>query len=64
MRHTAPMDSPCRKSCVLRADGALCLGCGRTLAEIGAWPTATEAEQAAIVAAARQRLQAMAAAAQ
>ena len=29
--------SPCISVCVLDADGALCLGCFRTLDEIAAW---------------------------
>jgi len=32
-----PVPSPCISVCVLDADGALCLGCFRTLDEIAAW---------------------------
>ncbi|PZW48383.1 hypothetical protein C8P66_105132 [Humitalea rosea] len=50
------MESPCKQICVLDAAGRVCLGCGRTLAEIAAWGTATEAEQARIAQAAAARL--------
>lgn len=42
------MASPCVQRC--EAKGDLCLGCGRTLSEIGRWSTMTEAEQLAIMA--------------
>ena len=32
-----PVPSPCISVCVLDADGALCLGCFRTLDEIASW---------------------------
>ncbi len=46
--------SPCRSICVLEGD--LCTGCGRTLAEIAAWPAASGQQQRAIVAQASARL--------
>lgn len=49
--------SPCVKRCELDEARGICLGCGRSLAEIAAWPTASPALRAVIVAAARQRLQ-------
>lgn len=42
--------SPCTNICLLDPRSGWCLGCGRTLAEIGAWPDAGEAERSAIVA--------------
>ncbi len=33
----AEIDTPCTKVCVVDASSGLCLGCGRTLAEIGGW---------------------------
>lgn len=42
------------KLCVLDARG-VCEGCGRTMEEISAWPTATEAARLAIVSAAAGR---------
>ena len=44
------MKSPCTKVCVMDAAGRYCLGCWRTLDEIGAWPNLDEAGQRAVVA--------------
>ena len=33
--------SPCRNVCLMRR--GICTGCGRTLSEIAAWPTAADA---------------------
>ena len=44
------MKSPCTKVCVMDAAGRYCLGCWRTLAEIGAWSAMSEAEQRAVAA--------------
>jgi predicted Fe-S protein YdhL (DUF1289 family) len=43
------IDSPCIKVCVLDPLTGLCIGCGRTAAEIGAWSGMSDAEQAALV---------------
>lgn len=51
-----PVPSPCIEVCRLDPAGELCTGCGRTLAEIGAWSTASEEERRKIVARARERL--------
>jgi predicted Fe-S protein YdhL (DUF1289 family) len=40
--------SPCTQICTL--DGELCIGCGRTLDEIGGWSGASSAERLAILA--------------
>jgi predicted Fe-S protein YdhL (DUF1289 family) len=42
------LNSPCTKVCVMDAAGGYCLGCWRTLAEIAAWPSMTDAEQRAV----------------
>ncbi|MEM7442053.1 MAG: DUF1289 domain-containing protein [Pseudomonadota bacterium] len=34
------IESPCRKVCLLDPAEKTCRGCGRTLDEIAAWPTA------------------------
>ncbi|WBH17366.1 DUF1289 domain-containing protein [Sphingomonas radiodurans] len=47
--------SPCVGVCRLDAAGALCLGCYRTLGEIGRWSGADAAEREAIAAAANRR---------
>lgn len=48
--------SPCVQVCTLDPAGTLCLGCGRTLGEIGEWASAAPARQHAIIAAAKGRL--------
>jgi hypothetical protein len=52
--------SPCRNSCRYLPEAGLCGGCGRTLAEIEAWPTADAATRRVIVARSAARLAAMA----
>lgn len=53
----APADaSPCTGVCTLDGAGRYCLGCGRTLAEIGAWRDADGMTRAAIRARAAQRI--------
>ena len=42
--------SPCTNVCRIDRRSGWCEGCGRTVDEIMAWPRATEAEQAALVA--------------
>jgi len=41
--------SPCISICKLDPATQICIGCGRTIAEIAAWPSLSEAERAAIV---------------
>jgi len=43
------METPCIKFCTLDPDRALCLGCGRTLEEIGGWFSMTDAERRAVM---------------
>ena len=50
-----PLASPCVRNCCLDDDN-VCMGCGRTLHEIVAWGTATDADKAAILASSRERL--------
>ena len=49
-----PLASPCVRNCCLD-EGNVCMGCGRTLAEIVAWGTASDADKAAILARSRDR---------
>jgi predicted Fe-S protein YdhL (DUF1289 family) len=51
--------SPCIQVCVLDPVTGFCIGCGRTGDEIAAWPSASEAEKAAILAPLAGRLSAM-----
>ncbi|MFN7399085.1 MAG: DUF1289 domain-containing protein [Sandaracinobacter sp.] len=46
--------SPCRNICVVKK--GICTGCGRTLDEIAAWPTALDSERRAIVGRASGRI--------
>jgi len=32
-----PVESPCQRVCIVDGSMGLCLGCGRTLTEIGGW---------------------------
>jgi predicted Fe-S protein YdhL (DUF1289 family) len=41
--------SPCVNICTLDAAGTICLGCGRSREEIGAWMIMSEDERAAII---------------
>lgn len=50
-----PVASPCTRVCTLNDDD-VCLGCGRTLVEITRWSTMPEAEKAACVQQAHERL--------
>ena len=42
--------TPCVKVCVVDGASGLCLGCWRTLSEIGGWSAMTDAERAAVMA--------------
>jgi predicted Fe-S protein YdhL (DUF1289 family) len=60
---TAPVDplaSPCVRNCCLDDDN-VCMGCGRLLAEIVQWGTASDAAKTAILARSRERLRTRAA---
>ncbi len=50
-----PLSSPCISVCTLDPTRAYCIGCLRTIKEIGAWRTMTEAEKRAVVAACEER---------
>jgi uncharacterized protein len=49
-----PLASPCIRNCCLD-EANVCMGCGRTLAEIVAWGAANDADKAAILARSRER---------
>jgi hypothetical protein len=48
--------TPCVNVCILDPLSALCIGCGRTTAEIAAWATMSETERIAVMAGLAQRL--------
>jgi len=47
--------TPCIKVCVVDGASGLCLGCYRTLSEIGRWSALSDAERAAVMADLPQR---------
>jgi predicted Fe-S protein YdhL (DUF1289 family) len=53
----ADIESPCNKICAVDPISALCVGCGRTLAEIEGWIRFSAAERARIMAELPRRLE-------
>jgi predicted Fe-S protein YdhL (DUF1289 family) len=53
------IESPCNKVCTLDPISALCIGCGRTLAEIEAWSRLSSADRVRIMAELPRRLAAL-----
>jgi predicted Fe-S protein YdhL (DUF1289 family) len=49
MNDAPPVESPCIKVCVLDASGEVCIGCLRTLDEIGHWAQLSNAQRSRIV---------------
>ena len=56
----ANINSPCNKVCVVHPSLGLCIGCGRSLDEIGRWLDFVPAERARIMAQLPPRLAALA----
>jgi predicted Fe-S protein YdhL (DUF1289 family) len=52
------IETPCIKVCVIDPASKLCRGCGRTIAEIGAWVSLQNSEREEIMAALPARLRA------
>ena len=50
------ISTPCIKICVVDPVSALCLGCGRSIAEIAAWGDMSEAQLVAVMAGLDDRL--------
>lgn len=50
MSRWRPIESPCIKVCRIDPDSGYCLGCGRTLAEIGRWTQFSDAERRVLMA--------------
>jgi hypothetical protein len=49
-RSPMPIPSPCNKTCILDPGRGICIGCGRTGAEIGGWLAFTAQERQALMA--------------
>ena len=52
----AAIETPCVKICVLDPVSAICIGCGRTVAEIAAWSYMPADERRRIMAMLAERL--------
>jgi predicted Fe-S protein YdhL (DUF1289 family) len=50
------LSTPCIKVCVVDPLSTLCVGCGRTIAEIAAWTAMSETERRAVMAGLTERL--------
>jgi predicted Fe-S protein YdhL (DUF1289 family) len=50
------ISTPCVKVCVVDPFSELCLGCGRTVAEIASWAGMSETERRAVMAELSERL--------
>jgi predicted Fe-S protein YdhL (DUF1289 family) len=55
----ADIESPCTKICTVDPRSGLCLGCGRSLAEIERWLFLTAAERTKVMAELPERLAAL-----
>jgi predicted Fe-S protein YdhL (DUF1289 family) len=53
------MESPCLKICTYDPASGLCQGCGRTLEEIGAWFSMSDAQRRAVMEQLPERLKKM-----
>jgi predicted Fe-S protein YdhL (DUF1289 family) len=54
-----PISTPCIKVCAVSGQTGLCIGCGRTLAEIAGWGGMDEAQRLEIMAQLPARLSAL-----
>jgi predicted Fe-S protein YdhL (DUF1289 family) len=52
----AAIESPCNKVCTVDKASGLCIGCGRTLAEIATWASVSSGERTRIMAVLPRRL--------
>jgi predicted Fe-S protein YdhL (DUF1289 family) len=50
-----PIATPCIQVCAVDGQSGLCLGCYRTLPEIGGWSRFTDSERATIMAGLKDR---------
>jgi predicted Fe-S protein YdhL (DUF1289 family) len=56
----ASIETPCTKVCVVHPTAGLCVGCGRSLMEIGGWAGFSDAERRRVMAELPRRLAALA----
>lgn len=55
----AQIATPCIKVCIVQQPSGLCVGCGRTLAEIARWMSFSDAERSRIMAELPERIETM-----
>jgi predicted Fe-S protein YdhL (DUF1289 family) len=53
------IETPCDKICTVDPASGLCIGCGRSLAEIERWTAYSDAERARVMAELPQRIAAL-----
>ena len=53
------LESPCIKVCAVDGETGYCLGCGRTLVEIGRWASGTDEDRRAVMDELPDRLEAL-----
>jgi predicted Fe-S protein YdhL (DUF1289 family) len=51
------LETPCVNICLLDDETGLCLGCGRTIAEIAGWAGMSDAERRDVMAALPKRIE-------
>jgi uncharacterized protein len=51
------LETPCVNICLLDNETGLCLGCGRTIAEIAGWAGMSDAERRAVMATLPERME-------
>jgi uncharacterized protein len=56
--HAAAPVTPCIKICVVDPVSGLCIGCGRTIAEISLWPEMSDGERRAVMSRLSERMEA------
>jgi uncharacterized protein len=57
MTEFEPIKSPCIKVCAVDGQTGLCLGCGRTLKEIGTWTRLRHDERDMVIAMLPERIE-------
>ena len=55
--HAAAPVTPCIEICVVDPVSGLCIGCGRTIAEISLWPEMSDGERRAVMSGLSERME-------
>jgi hypothetical protein len=51
------LETPCVNICLLDSETGLCVGCGRSIAEIAGWASMSDSERRAIMATLSERME-------